>query len=121
VNLGIIASIILAFLSSMFYGDVDVVAYVIVGSLAGIYSIRQYKDRAAILKAGLTIGASNILCLAGLGILRQTPVNFSDVVDQLVLALLSGMLAAALASLLLPALETLFKLSPTSGSSSCRT
>jgi len=110
VNLGIIASVILAILAGLFYGDIDLSAYLIMGSLAGIYSIRQYKDRAAILKAGLTIGIVNILCLAGLGILRQTPLNFSDVLDQCVLALLSGMLAAALASMLLPALEAIFKI-----------
>ena len=110
VNLGIIASIILAILSGLFYGDLDLAVYLIIGSLAGIYSVRQYKDRAAILKAGLTIGMVNILCLAGLDILRQTPIRISDVLDQLLLALLSGALASALASMLLPALESLFKI-----------
>jgi putative nucleotidyltransferase with HDIG domain len=110
VNLGIISSVVLAILIGLFYGDVDLAAYLIIGSLAGIYSIRQYKDRAAILKAGLTIGVVNILCLACLDTLRQMPLKLSDVLDQLVLALLSGTLAAALASMLLPALEALFKI-----------
>ena len=110
VNLGILTSLILAILAGVYYGDIDLAAYLIVGSLAGIYSIRQYKDRAAILKAGLTIGIVNILCLSSLDILRQTGLNFADVLDQLVLALLSGMLAAALASMLLPALEAIFKI-----------
>ncbi len=110
VNLGIITSIILAIMSGLFYGDLDLAVYLIIGSLAGIYSVRQYKDRAAILKAGLTIGIVNILCLAGLDILRQTPLKVSDVLDQLLLALLSGALASALASMLLPALESLFKI-----------
>jgi hypothetical protein len=111
VNLGILSSVILAIIAGLFYGNVDLAAYLIIGSLAGIYSVRQYKDRAVILKAGLTIGVVNILCLAGLGILRQTPLKVSDVLDQLVLALLSGILACALASMLLPALESLFKIS----------
>ena len=110
VNVGIISTVVLALLAGLFYGDIDLAAYLTIGSLAGIYSIRQYRDRAAILKAGFTIGVVNILCLAGIGILRQTPLTFSDVLDQLVLALLSGILAAALASLLLPALETIFKI-----------
>jgi putative nucleotidyltransferase with HDIG domain len=110
VNLGILSSLTLAILAGVFYGDINLAAYLIIGSLAGIYSIRQYKDRAAILKAGLTIGIVNILCLASLDILRQMGLNLTDVLDQFVLALLSGMLAAALASMLLPALEALFKI-----------
>lgn len=110
VNLGILSSLTLAILAGVFYGDINLAAYLIIGSLAGIYSIRQYKDRAAILKAGLTIGIVNILCLASLDILRQIGLNLTDVLDQFVLALLSGMLAAALASMLLPALEALFKI-----------
>jgi hypothetical protein len=109
-NLGIISSVMLAILAGLFYGNVDLAAYLIIGSLAGIFSIRQYKERAAILKAGLTIGIVNILCLAALDILRQTPLKFSDVLDQIVLALLAGMLASTLASMLLPGLESLFKI-----------
>jgi putative nucleotidyltransferase with HDIG domain len=110
VNLGIIASIVLSLLAGIFYGDTHLSAYLVIGSIAGIYSIRQYKDRAAIVKAGLTIGIVNGICLTGLAIIGQTPMNQSGAIDQLVLALLSGFLAAALASLLLPGFETLFKI-----------
>jgi len=110
VNLGILSSIILGILCGLFYGNMDLAAYLIIGSLAGIYSVRQYKDRAAILKAGLTIGIVNILFLAGVDILRQMPMKFSDVTNQIALAFLSGILASALASMLLPALESLFKI-----------
>ncbi len=110
VNLGIITSMILAILAGLFYGDADLAVYLIIGSLAGIYSIRQYKDRAAILKAGLTIALANLVCMAGLNILRQTPLKLSSALDQVVLALLGGVLASAMASMLLPALEAVFKL-----------
>jgi putative nucleotidyltransferase with HDIG domain len=110
VNLGIISAVFLAILAGLYYGDIDLAAYLMIGSLAGIYSVRQYKDRAAILKAGLTIGIVSIICLAGLDILRQIPLKVTDVLNQLVLALLSGILASALASMLLPALESLFKI-----------
>ncbi len=109
VNLGVLTAVILAILTGLFYGDVYIAAYLIIGSIAGIYSIRQYKDRAAILKAGLTIGAVNVLCLFGLDILRQTALRLSNGLEQIVLGLLSGMLASTLASILLPALEALFK------------
>jgi cyclic-di-AMP phosphodiesterase PgpH len=110
VNLGIISCIMLAILAGFFYNDVNLAAYLIIGCFAGIYSIRQYKDRAAILKAGLTIGIVNAICLAGLAILHQTRLNFSGILNQFVLALLSGILASALVSILLPAFEYLFKI-----------
>lgn len=110
VNLGIVSTVLLSVLTGLFYGDVDLAAYLVVGSLAGIYSIRQYKDRAAILKAGVTIGTVNIICLAALAILRHARPMFTDILNQIVLALLSGVLSSTLASMLLPALESLFKI-----------
>jgi cyclic-di-AMP phosphodiesterase PgpH len=110
INLGVFSTVILAIPVGLFFGDANLAAYLIIGSLAGIYSIRQYKERTAILKCGLTIGIGNILCLACMDALRQTPLHVSDVLDRLLLALLSGALASALASMLLPALEFFFKI-----------
>lgn len=110
VNLGVLSSMALALMAGLFFGDVDLAVYLTIGSLAGIYSVRQYKDRAAILKAGLTIGCANILCLLGLDVLRQAPLKPADFIDQVVLALISGTLASALASMMLPALESVFKI-----------
>jgi len=110
VHLGIVSTILLAVLTGLFYGDIDVAADLILGSLGAIYSIRQYRDRAAILKAGFTIGVVNILALGALNVLRQAPVRVSDAMDQLVLALVSGILSSALASMLLPGLEAIFKI-----------
>lgn len=109
VNLGIITSLILATLTGLFYSDVDVAVYLVMGSLAGIYSIRKYKDRASILEAGFAIGLLNCVCLAGINIMRQNQVSFSHGMDLLVVAFLSGILASTLASMMLPALELLFK------------
>jgi cyclic-di-AMP phosphodiesterase PgpH len=109
VNLGIITSIILSVLVGLFYGNVDLAVYSIVGCIAGIFSIRQYKDRAAIIKSGITIGIVNILSMTGLTILRQTTIHASDTLNMTVLAILSGILASALASMFLPALESIFK------------
>jgi putative nucleotidyltransferase with HDIG domain len=80
-----------------------------IGCIAGIYSIRQYKDRAAILKSGLTIGTANILTLVALGFLRQYPVNFAEIIYIIALAFINGLVASALASILLPALEAAFQ------------
>lgn len=109
-NLGIFASLILSLLIGLYYQDVYIGVYSLIGSMAGIYSIRQYKDRAAILKAGLTVGAVNALGVVGLDLLRQSSFTHSLSVFKVWLALVSGILASALASMLLPALESLFKI-----------
>jgi putative nucleotidyltransferase with HDIG domain len=80
------------------------------GGLTGIYSVRHYKDRAAILKAGLTIGIVNLVTILGIDFLRQAPVATYGTLIRLGFGFASGALAAALASLLLPTLESLFKI-----------
>ncbi len=110
VNLGIIASMLVATLSGLFYGDSYIAAYSVLGSLAGVYSVRHYRDRAAILKAGLTISLVNIVCILGIDGLRQTTMTLWGTVLQLGCGFISGALASALASTLLPTLESLFKI-----------
>ena len=109
INLGVVSSIMLATIIGLFYGSADLSAYCMIGCIAGIYSIRQYKDRAAILKSGLTIGAANLLMLITFGLLRQSPVGISDVLILVLLALMNGVFGSALASMFLPALETVFR------------
>jgi hypothetical protein len=110
INLGIIASMMIGSLIGLFYGDIYLAAYVLMGSFAGIYSIRQYKDRAAILKAGLTIGIVNVATLIGVGFLQQHPFTVATVGGKAAVALTGGILTSALVSMLLPALEALFKI-----------
>jgi putative nucleotidyltransferase with HDIG domain len=110
INLGIITSMLVATLSGLFYGDSYVAAYAVLGSLAGVYSVRRYKDRAAILKAGLTIGLVNMACILGIDGLRQANMTLWVAVLQLGCGLVSGALASVLASTLLPSLESLFKI-----------
>ena len=109
INLGLMTSTILALVAGLFYGSMDITAYILIGCIAGVYSIRQYKDRAAILKSGLTISIAGMLTLAALGFLRQSPVNFRDALALAALALMNGVFSSALASMLLPALEAAFR------------
>jgi hypothetical protein len=110
IDLAIAASVLLATLTGLFYSDIGLVAYVLIGSLAGIYSIRQYKDRASILIAGVAIGTANFAALISLDLLRQTPLVFSNFANRAGIAFLSGILAYSLASILLPAFEAIFKI-----------
>jgi putative nucleotidyltransferase with HDIG domain len=109
-NLGILTSMLVATLSGLFYGDSYIAAYAVFGSLAGVYSVRRYKDRAAILKAGLTIGIVNMVCILGIDGLRQSEMTFWITILQLGCGLAGGALASVLASTLLPSLESLFKI-----------
>ncbi len=109
-HLGILTSVMVATLVGLFYGDIYLMAYVFIGSLAGILSLRQYKDRAALQKVGLTIGSVNALGMVGLDLLRQVPINYSNLLSDVGFALVSGLLTAAFASILLPTLEAIFKI-----------
>jgi cyclic-di-AMP phosphodiesterase PgpH len=108
-NLAIMNSVFTATLVGLFYGDVHLACYALVGCFVGIYSVRQYKDRAAILKAGLTIGFMNWLALIGIDLLRLGPFQLYEVPGKLGVALVSGILTSTLASMLLPLLEWMFK------------
>jgi cyclic-di-AMP phosphodiesterase PgpH len=108
-NLGIMNSVITAALVGLFYGDVHLACYALVGCFVGIYSVRQYKDRAAILKAGLTIGLMNWIGLIGIDLLRLGPFQVYEIPGKLGVALVSGILTSTLASMLLPILEWVFK------------
>ncbi|NWG12101.1 MAG: HDIG domain-containing protein [Acidobacteria bacterium] len=107
---GIISSVFFAALVGLFYGDPFLGAYALTGSLAGIYSVRQYKDRAALLKAGLTIGLLNTMTLLAVLLLRQSPLTLARTVPELGFAYLGGILTSAVVSLMLPGLEWLFKI-----------
>ena len=109
INLGLMSSTMLAIIAGLFHGSMDIAAYTMIGCIAGIYSIRQYKDRAAILKSGLNIGIANMLTLIALGLLRQSSANLAEMLGIAALALMNGIFASALASILLPALEAVFR------------
>ena len=70
-HLAILFSFILTILTGLYYGDIYMAAYVMFGCLAGTYSVKQYRDRAAILKAGLTIGVVNALGILAIDVLDR--------------------------------------------------
>jgi putative nucleotidyltransferase with HDIG domain len=108
-NVGLIVSMMAGVITGLFYGDIYLAVYALLGSLAGIYGIRQYKERSALFKSGLTIGVVNAFALLGIHLLKQDTFVFFQLVSKAALGIVSGMFAAALSSILLPALESLFK------------
>ena len=112
VNLGIITSMLVAALTGLFYGDAYIAAYAVLGSLAGISTVRQCKDRATILRAGITIGLANMAAILGIDALRETPIALSSFLPKAGFGFAGGLLASAIAYLLLPLpiLEKMFKI-----------
>ncbi|MBP1594978.1 MAG: rane-associated metal-dependent phosphohydrolase, HDc [Acidobacteria bacterium] len=110
INLGMITSMLVAALAGLFYGDIYIAAYAMLGSMGGMYGVRQYKERAAVLKAGLTVGLVNIVGVLGIWLLRQAPMSLHPTLLAMVYGFLGGPFAAAVASMLLPTLESLFRI-----------
>ncbi len=107
---GFFFAMMLSVLVGLYYGDAPMASYALLGSLAAIYSVRHYKDRAAIVKAGLTVGLINIFSVLAIDLMRQPPLTLPDFAPQAGFAYLGGILASAMVSMMLPALESLFKI-----------
>ena len=90
-------------------GETVMFVYSLTGSLAAIYLLDQYRERAAIIKGGVFVGAVNILVVLALQ-LYSSETGFQSVpfAARALCGLLSGLFAAMLASLFLPILESVF-------------
>ncbi len=110
VSIGTLSAVMLAMLCGLVQGDVYVVAFALTGSMAGTYAVRQYRDRAAVLKAGLTIGVINLPAAFSVELLRAGGTPFQGIGSESLAALAGGLLTATLVSVLLPAFEWLFRI-----------
>ena len=91
-------------------GESSLFVYSLAGSLAARYALEQYRERSAIIRAGMIIGCVNLLVALAQQLYSPSP-DFLWLVFSVrsFSALLSGLFAAMLASLLLPVLESLFE------------
>ncbi|MFI5174054.1 MAG: HD family phosphohydrolase [Terriglobia bacterium] len=103
---------IYAVVFSMFVGYLGrsplLAIYSLVSSLAAIYAVRQYRDRNAVLKASLIVGASNFVIVAGLTLLGERPNGWQMLLFDFGNAMVGGFFVAGLVSLLLPLFENVF-------------
>ena len=60
-NVGLMISMVISALAGLFYGDPYIAIYALLGNLAGIYSISQYRERSGLFKSGLRVGGVNAL------------------------------------------------------------
>ncbi|MFQ5739362.1 MAG: HD family phosphohydrolase [Acidobacteriota bacterium] len=108
-QLCIIYALTFAVFLALMTGEMSMGIYSLVGSLTAIYALRQYRERSAIVRAGLIIGLVNILLVLSLQLYSQG-FEWTTFAVRSLAGFLSGSFAAMLASLLLPMLETLFSI-----------
>ncbi len=109
-NTGLMMAMIVAAVVGLFYGDVYASAYALLGSLAAVYSVKQYRERAVIFRSGLAVGLTNAVVLVGMHLARQEGLGTTELLLTAALGVAGGVLAAALSATVLPVLESFFKI-----------
>ncbi|HUG43405.1 MAG TPA: HDIG domain-containing protein [Acidobacteriota bacterium] len=109
IDLALLFSMVFAVFAALMTGDLAVFVYTLTGSLAGIYALGQYRERSAVVRAGLIIGGVSVLVAFALQLYSgEHSFSWSVFLVRSAGGLASGLLAAMLASVLLPLLESMF-------------
>jgi putative nucleotidyltransferase with HDIG domain len=104
-----LASVVFSVLLGLMSADLYLGAFCLLSCLGAILGYLQYKQRTALIKAGLYVGSVNFFIVLGIDLLteRFTPgITFSF---DLLCAFLGGAAVSVVLSVLLPALESLFQ------------
>lgn len=109
-NIAILFLVLNSALIGIYTGSIHLTGYVILGGFAAIYAVKQYRDRTAILKAGLIIGVVNIIAATAIDQLIPSATDMNVLMVKVTGGFVGGILAAMFASLLLPVLERLFNI-----------
>ena len=111
VQISVLFALIFAVFVGLLTGEMGMFVYSLTGSLAAIYLMGTYRDRAAIIKGGFIIGVVNVLTVLALQLyVSETSFQWIPFLVRASCGLLSGLFAAMLASLGLPILEYLFNI-----------
>ena len=110
-QISILYSVIFSVCIGLLTGDLDVFIYSLAGNLSAIYLVSNYRDRTALIKGGVLVGLINVFILLSLALCSAEISIFSiDRIVQFSGGFCSGILSSILASLFLPVLEYLFKI-----------
>ncbi|MGI8784016.1 MAG: HD family phosphohydrolase [Acidobacteriota bacterium] len=102
----IIASILLGVQST----SLQLTVYSVVGSLAAVYALNQYRERSALIRAGSAVAIVNLFSILALNLSLQESLPRDVWIVQSASGVASGLVAAMLASLCLPILESVFNI-----------
>lgn len=91
-------------------GGIPVALYTLVGGVMGAHGVCQCKQRTQLYRAGLLVGAVNVVMVVGLQVNSLAPLGW-DLLAVAGLGAASGLLAAMLVTGIIPAVEALFKYS----------
>ncbi len=103
----VLYTLVFSVFASLLTRELAMGIYPLVGGLAALMMLRQYRERSAIVRAGLVIGLANLGTAVSLLLFDS---GFDWVVAGVIAgaALSSGLLSAMFAAILLPVLESLF-------------
>lgn len=109
---GIFFSLINAVFAGVMTGELNIAVFALAGSLAAVFSLEFYRERWAIVRAGLMVGLVNLLVVIAFLLLSSDDhvLTANLFLIRSAGCLVSGLISTALASLCLPALEPLFGL-----------
>ncbi len=108
-QVAILYSLSFAVFVGLLTGQTVMFVYSLTGSLAAIYLLDQYRERAAIIKGGVFVGAVNIVVVLALQLYSSdTGLQAVPFAARALCGFLSGLFAAMLSSLFLPILESVF-------------
>lgn len=106
-SLAVIYALMISCLAGLCVNDYRIVLFTLLGSFAAIFTLTQYKERSTILRCGWLVGLVNVFTVVALN-LSHPALPAAAVMVQSAAGFLSAILAAMVASLLLPLLESLF-------------
>jgi putative nucleotidyltransferase with HDIG domain len=89
-------------------GGMLTACYALVSSSAAIYGIGHYRERQSVTKAGLLIGAANVVLAVAVLLSSQKPLTLNAVLLAIGCGLAGGLLTAVFTAGLLPVSESLF-------------
>jgi cyclic-di-AMP phosphodiesterase PgpH len=108
-QVGILFSLMTSLLIGLLVRDnLAMAVLALVGNLVATFRVQQYRQRSSILLTGLFIGLANILTLIAFGLMSSNLFTWPRAYEALC-GLLGGLLAAVVASTMLPLLESIFK------------
>ncbi len=109
VSLAVVFSLFFSsFIGILINGDFFFTLYALLGSLAAVYGIGQYKERTAIIKSGLLVGLVNISTFLAISLLTNKIQPLSLLFFSIGMCFLGGFFVASVVSALLPTFESLF-------------
>ena len=107
-RIALISSIVVAFLVGMgIEYDSRVIAFVLLSSLIGVYTVVRTSHGYSLLKTGLIISIANVIVIASTGLIAQ--INYQELMLEMLLGALSGVLSAVITTGILPYFEYSFK------------